>query len=140
MSALRPVLLVDDDEMDIELMVRALKRAGLANPINVARDGDEVMAWVPRWEAGEPTPVVILLDVNMPRVGGLAVLQHLKAHPTLRIIPVVMFTSSSVSSDVRSAYLNGANSYIVKPVDYDTFAQVAERIQRYWTVLNRTVE
>lgn len=140
MNKLRPILLVDDNEMDVELTIRAFAHAKLTNPIVVARDGEEALAWIPRWEAGEPTPVVILLDINMPKVDGLEVVRVLKAHPVLRVIPVVMLTSSSVAPDVKTSYLNGANSYIVKPVDFDKFTQVAAQIQLYWAVLNTPVD
>jgi hypothetical protein len=140
LSAGRPILLVDDNPMDVDLTLRALKRAGLANPVQVARDGAEALEWIPRWEAGEPRPLVILLDINMPKVGGLEVVRRLKAHPVLRVIPVVMLTTSSVNADVETAYLNGANSYIVKSMDFDKFSGLAAQIQTYWTVLNQLPE
>jgi hypothetical protein len=132
----RPILLVEDNPMDVDLTLRALEQRKLVNPIEVARDGEEALAWIPRWEAGEPKPVVILLDVNMPKVGGFEVLQQLKSHPVLRTIPVVMLTTSSVSHDVQSAYECGANSYIVKPVDFDKFTEIAAQIEVYWTGMN----
>ena len=101
------------------------------------RDGEEALAWIPRRETGEPAPVVILLDINMPKVDGLDVLRQLKAHPSLRVIPVVMLTSSSFSRDVAAAYLVGANSYIVKPAGFDQIAQVTAQLESYWTVLNK---
>ena len=136
MTAIRPILLVDDNPMDVDLTLRAFKRRKLANPIEVARDGEEALAWIPRWEAGEPRPVVILLDINMPRVGGLEVLRQLKSHPVLRTIPVVLLTTSAVSQDVETAYQHGANSYIVKPVDFDQFMEVAAQIEAYWAAVN----
>ena len=140
MNGTRPILLVDDNPMDVDLTLRAFKRSTLGNPIQVARDGEEALAWIPRWEAGEPQPVVILLDINMPKVSGLEVVRQLKSHPVLRIIPVVMLTTSAVAKDVETAYLHGANSYIVKPVDFDKFSAVAAQIQLYWGVLNRLPE
>jgi hypothetical protein len=137
MNGTRPILLVDDNPMDVDLTLRAFKRSKLVNPVLVARDGEEALAWIPRWEAGEPRPVVILLDINMPKVSGLEVVRQLKSHPVLRIIPVVMLTTSAVGKDVETACLHGANSYIVKPVDFDEFSAVAAQIQLYWTVLNR---
>ncbi|MDP3716041.1 MAG: response regulator, partial [Burkholderiales bacterium] len=101
-----------------------------------ARDGEEALTWIPRWQAGEPTPVVILLDINMPRVNGLEVLQALRADPVSRLLPVVVLTTSSTSRDVAAAYNSGANSYIVKPVDFGKFRVVAEQIELFWTVLN----
>lgn len=136
MNTLRPILLVDDNAMDVDLALRALKRAKLPNPILVARDGEEALEWIPRWEAGEPTPAVILLDINMPKVDGLEVVRKLKAHPELRVIPVVMLTTSANAPDVKTAYLYGANSYIVKPVDFQKFAEVATQIALYWAVSN----
>lgn len=132
----RPILLVDDNPMDIELTQLAFRKSRLTNPIEVARDGEEALAWIPRWEAGQPTPVVILLDINMPRVNGLEVLQALRAHPVSRLLPVVVLTTSSTSHDIEAAYRHGANSYIVKPVDFDKFRTVAGQIELFWTVLN----
>jgi CheY-like chemotaxis protein len=136
----RPILLVEDNPMDVDLTLRAFRERKLANPIEVARDGEEALAWIPRWEAGAPRPVVILLDVNMPKVGGFEVLQQLKSHPVLRTIPVVMLTTSSMSEDVQTAYEYGANSYIVKPVNFDRFMEVAAQIETYWAVMNRSPE
>lgn len=140
MNMSRPIFLVDDNPMDVDLTLLAFKQAKLSNPIQVVRDGEEALAWIPRWEAGEAIPVVMLLDINMPKVGGLEVLQVLKSHPALRIIPVVMLTTSSVSEDVQTAYQYGANSYIVKPVDFDKFMDVAKQIELYWAVLNQVPE
>lgn len=78
---IRPILLVEDNPMDVELTLMAFSRGKIANPL-VARDGEEALQWIPRWQAGEPRPLVILLDVNMPRIGGMEVLQRLKAHLT----------------------------------------------------------
>jgi hypothetical protein len=136
MTMTRPILLVDDNPMDVDLTLLAFQQRKLANPIEVARDGEEALAWIPRWEAGEPKPVVILLDINMPKIGGLEVLRQLKSHPRLRTIPVVMLTTSAVGADVDAAYAHGANSYIVKPVDFDKFTAVAMQIELYWALLN----
>lgn len=130
------VLLVEDNPMDVDLALRAFRRRRLVNPIEVARDGDEALAWLPRWEAGEPTPAVILLDLKLPRVDGLEVLRRFKAHPLVRGVPVVVLTTSAESEDVKRAYELGVNSYIVKPVDFDKFVEVASQIEVYWTVLN----
>lgn len=140
MSITRPILLVDDNPMDVDLTLRALKRGKLLCPIEVARDGEEALSWIARWESGEPRPLVVLLDINMPRIGGLEVLRQLKAHQRLRTIPVVMLTTSAVSEDIEAAYEYGANSYIVKPVDFDEFNEFAALIERYWAVLNRSPE
>jgi CheY-like chemotaxis protein len=130
------ILLVEDNPMDVDLALRAFKKRRLTNPIEVARDGEEALAWIPRWEAGEPLPAVILLDLKLPRVDGLEVLRQLKSHPDLRRLPVVVLTTSAESQDVARAYELGVNSYIVKPVNFDKFMEVAAQIEIYWTVIN----
>lgn len=132
----RPVLLVEDNPVDVDLTRRAFARRKLANPIEVARDGEEALAWIARWEAGEPTPLLALLDLKLPRVSGLEVLVQWKAHAASRAIPVVVLTSSAEDSDIKAAYQLGANSYIVKPVDFTKFLDVATQIELYWCALN----
>ena len=136
MNAYPPILLVEDNPLDVDLTLRAFQRRKLVNPILVARDGEEALAWVPRWEAGEIQPVVILLDLNMPRIDGLTVLRTLKAHPVLRRIPIVILTTSNEDRDIQTAYDLGVNSYIVKPVGFDNFMEVAQHIELYWCVFN----
>ncbi len=132
----QPILLVEDNPIDLDLALRAFAMRKLANPVNVARDGEEALAWIPRWEAGEPWPAVILLDLKLPRVDGLEVLRRFKAHPDLQAIPVVVLTSSREERDVKSAYQLGANSYIVKPVDFDKFVELAAQVELYWGAFN----
>ncbi|MGE5651415.1 response regulator [Noviherbaspirillum sp. UKPF54] len=132
----RPVLLVEDNPMDVDLTLRAFARRKLTNPVIVARDGEEALAWLPRWEAGENLPLVILLDLKLPRVDGLEVLAQWKAHAVSRSIPVVVLTSSAEDKDIEAAYELGANSYIVKPVDFGKFLDVAAQIELYWCALN----
>lgn len=131
-----PILLVEDNPVDVDLTLRAFAKRNLANQVLVARDGEEALAWIPRWEAGEPKPAVILLDINMPRVDGLTVLKELKTHPELKFIPVVVLTTSKADRDIDKAYELGVNSYIVKPVDFDNFMEVAQQIELYWCVYN----
>ncbi len=132
-----PILLVEDNPVDLDLTKRAFSRKRITNRIEVARDGEEALAYLPRWEAGECLPAVILLDIKLPKVNGLEVLRQLKAHPRFSTIPVVMLTSSDDNGDLKSAYELGVNSYIVKPVDFSKFLAVAEQIELYWCVLNR---
>lgn len=132
-----PILLVEDNPMDVDLTVRAFRRRKLMSEIQVARDGEEALAFIERWDSGAQVPAVILLDVKLPRVDGLDVLRAIKAHPIYCTIPVVMLTSSAEDTDIQSAYLLGANSYIVKPVDFEKFMEVAKQIESYWTVLNQ---
>jgi CheY-like chemotaxis protein len=135
-STLRPILLVEDNPMDVDLTRRALARRKLVNPLEVARDGAEALAYINRWESGDVLPVVILLDLKLPKVSGLEVLQELKAHAHFGSIPIVILTTSAEDKDIAQAYRLGANSYIVKPVDFDKFLEVAAQIELYWTVLN----
>lgn len=136
MRACPPILLVEDNPQDVDLTLRAFQRRKLASPILVARDGEEALAWIPRWEAGEILPVVILLDLRLPRIDGLTVLRTLKTHTALRRIPIVVLTTSKENHDIQSAYDLGANSYIVKPVDFNNFMDVAQQIELYWRALN----
>lgn len=131
-----PILLVEDNPVDMDLTLRALWSGHLDNTILTARDGEEALAFIEKWEKGDPVPVVILLDLKMPKVNGLEVLKVLKSHELFKTIPVVVLTTSSETSDVQQAYLLGANSYIVKPVDFEKFLEVAKQIDLYWRVLN----
>lgn len=132
----RPILLVEDNPVDLDLTLRAFQRRNLLNPVHIARDGQEALDWIPRWQAGEALPLVILLDIKLPRVNGLEVLQQLRAHPVSRHIPVVMLTSSQEDRDVKQAYEFYANSYIVKPVNFDNLMDVAAQIKLYWCLTN----
>ncbi|HLF96066.1 MAG TPA: response regulator [Methylococcaceae bacterium] len=136
-GAIAPILLVEDNPMDADLTLRAFAKRKFTNPVHVARDGEEALAWLRRWEAGEPTPLVILLDLKLPRVSGLEVLRRIKEDNRWCNIPVVVLTSSTDDLDVRTAYRLGANSYIVKPVDFDKFMDVATQIEVYWCALNQ---
>ena len=130
------ILLIEDNPMDVDLTRRAFARHKLVNPLQVARDGEEALAYLARWEMGEPLPLVVLLDLKLPKVDGLEVLRRTKTHPRFRSIPVVVLTTSAEDSDVQTAYQLGANSYIVKPVDFDKFLEVAIQIELYWCALN----
>lgn len=131
-----PILLVEDNPMDVDLTKRALRRNQLTSQLVIARDGEEAVNMFARWEAGEAVPALILLDLKLPRLSGLEVLARLKSHPDYASIPVVVLTTSRDDGDVKRAYQLGANSYIVKPVDFDKFMEVAAQIEMYWTVLN----
>lgn len=135
-NSLPPILLVEDNPMDLDLTLRAFNKKKFSNTIQIARDGEEALAFLARWEAGETWPAVILLDINLPKVNGLEVLQKLKQHPEFRRIPVVVLTSSRENSDLKTAYDLGVNSYIEKPVSFNKFIEVAEHIELYWCLLN----
>lgn len=132
----RAILLVEDNPMDVDLTLRAFARRKLSNPIDVARDGQEALDYIARWEAGAPLPAVILLDVNLPKVSGLEVLRQIRAQPVCAHVPVVMLTTSTEDGDIARAYELGANSYIVKPVSFENFIDIAGQINLYWMVLN----
>lgn len=133
----QPILLVEDNPVDLDLTLRAFKSRNIENPVVTARDGEEALEYFEKWEEGNPLPVVVLLDMKMPKVNGLEVLDVLKKHPRFKTIPVVILTTSSETSDIHAAYELGANSYIVKPVDFEKFLEVAKQIDLYWRVLNR---
>jgi len=135
----KPILLVEDNPVDLDLTLRAFAAKNISNPIEVARDGEEALKYFERWENGEPTPIVILLDLKMPKINGLEVLQKLKSHPKYKIIPVVILTTSSESSDLQTAYQLGVNSYIVKPVSFEKFLDVVDHIDLYWRLINKAL-
>lgn len=135
-AALPPILLVEDNPMDLDLTLRAFSKRNFSNEIIVARDGEEALAWLPRWEAGERMPAVVLLDINLPRASGLEVLRAFRAHELARHIPVVVLTSSRDDRDLKTAYNLGVNSYIEKPVSFNKFIDVAAHIELYWCLFN----
>ncbi len=137
-NSLNPILIIEDNPVDLDLTARALATRNITNKIQVARDGEEALLYLDRWEKGETPPAFILLDLNMPKINGLEVLEKFKSHPKFKTIPVVILTTSAESSDLRSAYSLGANSYIVKPVDFGQFMEIAGHIELYWRVLNKT--
>ena len=132
----RAILLVEDNPIDLDLTRRAFARSQLVNPLEVARDGAEALAWLARWEAGEPLPLVVLLDLKLPKVDGLEVLRQIRASPDLHRIPVVVLTSSREESDLVRSYELGVNAYVVKPLDFDQFMQAVRSVGVFWAVIN----
>jgi CheY-like chemotaxis protein len=135
-DTLRPILIVEDRPGDLDLTKRALARRRVLNPIQEARDGEAALAYLERWAAGEPPPVFIMLDLKLPKVSGLEVLRRLKNHPKYSAIPVIVLTTSAEDHDVEEAYRLGCNSYIVKPVEFDKFMDVATQVEVYWCAVN----
>lgn len=133
----RPIILVEDNPIDLDLTLRAFKGRKLVNPIEVARDGEEANFLINSWDESKPIPVVILLDLKLPKVSGFEVLKNIRKNSKFAHVPVVVLTSSSEEKDIELAYEFGANSYIVKPVDFDKFIEVAKHIEIYWSVLNK---
>lgn len=138
----RPVeiLLVEDNSDDVELTLRALKTNNLANSVHVARDGAEALAFLfPSGRSPDEVPArLIILDLKLPKVSGLEVLERLKKDERTRSIPVVVMTSSQEERDLVESYELGTNSYIVKPVAFDDFIRVVAEVGLYWLLLNKT--
>jgi CheY-like chemotaxis protein len=137
---LKPILLVEDDPRDLELTLVALERSQLANEVVVVRDGEAALDYLARSGdfAGraEGNPAVILLDLKLPKVNGLEVLQTVRTTEPLRSIPVVMLTSSHEETDVLRSYQLGVNAYVVKPVEFKQFVEAIADLGIFWAVLN----
>jgi two-component system response regulator len=136
------ILLVEDNPEDAELTVRALKKKNLANRMVVVDDGAEALDFLFcrgkfAKRASGIAPQVVLLDLKLPKVGGLEVLKAMKSDERTRTVPVVVVTSSREDPDIKAAYALGANSYVVKPVDFDAFAEAVSSIGLYWLMVNQ---
>ena len=140
MKPLRPILLVEDNLDDVELAVAALKKNKLANEIAVARDGGEALDYLQRRGKFESRaaghPLVIFLDLKMPRMDGLELLRHLKNDAELKVLPVVMLTSSREEVDLARSYQLGINAYVVKPVGFQQFVEAIKQVGMFWALLN----
>jgi len=136
------VLLVEDNQQDAELTIRSLKKHKLANSVSVVEDGAEALDFVfcrgkfDQRDINHP-PKVIFLDLKLPRVGGLEVLRAIKQDARTRSVPVVVVTSSREDPDVKAAYELGANSYVVKPVDFESFTEAIGNLGLYWLLINQ---
>lgn len=140
MTQLRPILLVDDSPKDVELVLAALKKNNFANEVVIARDGVEALDYLYRrgnFEAQPaPPPIVMLLDLKMPRMDGLEVLRQVKSDQRLKLMPVVMLTSSREEADLVKSYQLGVNAYVVKPVGFQQFVDAIRRTGHFWAVIN----
>jgi CheY-like chemotaxis protein len=141
MSELKRILLVEDSANDIELILAALAENKLANEVVVVRDGEEALDYLYRRGIFqlrmEGHPVVVLLDLKLPKIDGLEVLAQLKSDPELRVIPVVMLTSSREEQDLIRSYNLGTNAYVVKPVDFHEFVDAIKNMGLFWAVVNQ---
>lgn len=127
------ILLVEDNPLDLDLSLRAFQKRGLADRVRVARDGEEALGLLRGWKAaGEPLPSVVLLDLHLPGLDGLDVLKCIRADARIAKVPVVVLTASKDHWDVRKAHLLGADSYIMKPVTYESLLEVAEQVELFW--------
>jgi two-component system, response regulator len=139
-SRYRTILLGEDDPRDAEMTIRALQANHLVNDVVVVTDGVQVLEYLRRqgqWERRSGgLPGVLLLDIKMPRMNGLDVLREIRDDPVLKILPVVMLTSSRETPDLQAAYALGANAYVVKPVGFDEFVAAVKQIGNFWAVVN----
>jgi CheY-like chemotaxis protein len=137
---LKTILLAEDNQNDVDLTILALSEYNLANNIEVVNDGVEVMEYLRsqgRFEGRNPgNPAVILLDLKMPRMDGIEVLKEIKSDPVLKLIPVVMVTSSREENDMVQSYKLGANAYVVKPVNFSQFVDAIKQVGVFWAILN----
>jgi CheY-like chemotaxis protein len=140
MADLRPILLVEDSPKDLELTLAALAKCQLANEIHIARDGEEAIDYL--YATGkhegrtEGDPAVVLLDLKLPKIDGLEVLERVKRDPNLRHIPIVMLTSSRKEQDLVRSYELGVNAFVVKPVEFTKFFEAIEDLGVFWVILN----
>lgn len=136
------ILIVEDNPEDAEMALRAFKKNNLSNKVFVVEDGEEALDFVfSRGEYANRTdlkkPRIILLDLKLPKIGGLEVLKEIKQHPETKMIPVIILTSSKEERDMMESYQLGVNSYIVKPVEFDKFVEAVKDLGLYWLLLNQ---
>lgn len=140
MNGFRKILLAEDDPKDIELTLRALSEHNLANEVALVTDGEQALDYLFRRgkysQADRPDPAVLLLDLKMPKVDGLQVLEIIKKDESLKTLPVVVLTSSRQESDLVRCYQLGVNSFVVKPVRFDDFMQAIKQLGVYWALVN----
>lgn len=141
MKELKKILLVEDSAYDIELTLEALASNNLANEVVVTRDGEEALDFLHRRRIyrlrDHGQPAVVLLDLKLPKVDGLEVLRQIKSAPDLRLIPVVMLTSSREETDLVSSYNLGVNAYVVKPIEFPDFVNALKELGLFWAVINQ---
>jgi CheY-like chemotaxis protein len=138
----KSILMVEDNSQDEKLMLRALNKVNLANQVVVVRDGQQALDYLFRegefaGRAGDDFPAIVLLDIGLPRVGGLEVLKRLRDDPRTHLQPVVILTSSDEERDRLASYEDGANSFVRKPLDFTEFAETVARLGIYWLAVNK---
>jgi CheY-like chemotaxis protein len=143
MERIPPILYAEDNENDIELTLVAFKECNLQNRIDIVRDGLQVLDYL--YYKGDfkrrykEKPVVILLDIKMPKLDGIQALKAIKSDPVLKTIPVVMLTSSTMEKDLVESYHLGVNAYVVKPVDFMEFIEAVKKVGSFWALVNKTI-
>jgi CheY-like chemotaxis protein len=135
------ILLVEDNENDLELTMMALESSRLAHDVHIARDGEQALEYLERRGAyinrPDLDPVVILLDLKLPKIDGLEVLERVRTHPKLKTVPVVMLSSSCEERDIARSYELGVNAYVVKPVDFEQFSNAIKELAQFWATVNQ---
>lgn len=131
----RTIVLVEDNPDDEALTLRAFKKNNIRNEVVVMRDGAEALAYLLPGD-GRSCPALVLLDLNLPKIGGLEVLRRMRADERTRLIPVVVLTSSKLEEDILDSYRNGANAYVRKPVNFSDFAEAVRALGVFWLLLN----
>ncbi len=134
----RPILVVEDNVMDLDFMLQAFQEHAVANPVHVCRDGEEALQFMECHSTPEDPdlPLLVLLDLRLPKVDGIDVLRRARQHPVWKRIPFVVVTTSRENTDIARAYELGVNSYIVKPVDFSAFTDVVKQVKCYWLLTN----
>lgn len=144
MEKFPPILYAEDNENDIELTLAAFQESQIANRIDVVKNGQEALDYL-NYQGNyvsrpRENPVVILLDLKMPKIDGLDVLKIIKADPNLKALPVVMLTSSALETDLIESYHLGVNGYVVKPINFVEFVGAIKKLSAFWVLLNKTVD
>jgi DNA-binding response OmpR family regulator len=134
MTSQSNILLVEDNPDDRDLTIMALKDSKIANDIDIARDGEEALEYFE--DRSRPLPVLVLLDLKLPRIMGLDVLKRLRAEERTKLVPIVVLTGSSEESDRYQSYVEGVNAYVVKPVEFDAFSEAVKALGLFWLVIN----
>ena len=137
-SPLRPILVIEDNDMDLDLCLQAFKEHNMTNPVLTCRDGEEALQFIDAHTSpSDPEfPLLVLLDLRLPKVDGVEVLRHARQKPMWKQVPFIVLTTSHENSDIGTSYELGANSYIVKPVDFGSFSAVVKNIQLFWVLTN----
>lgn len=137
-SPLRPILVVEDNDMDLDFCLQAFAENAVANPVIACRDGEEALQFMDAHAIPEDKrlPLLVLLDLRLPKVDGIEVLRHARQHPVWKQVPFIILTTSRENADIATAYDLGVNSYIVKPMDFASFAEMVKHIKMYWILTN----
>jgi hypothetical protein len=137
-NAARTILVVEDNPMDLDFLLQAFREHSVANPVTVCRDGEDALQFISDHGAADDPelPLLVLLDLRLPKVDGIDVLHKAREHPVWKQVPFIVVTTSREDADIGRAYELGVNSYVVKPVDFSAFAEVVKRIKVYWLLTN----